>query len=69
MLKFEHISGDYFMIDADSMGAPGFIFQEHIAAEFRIGANGIPMTLGMAVEAEMGLSGRIYFERISSLEG
>jgi hypothetical protein len=59
------MSGDFFMAHIDSTTAPGFAFQQATAAEFHVGANGIPKTFGLAAEPEMGLSGRIFFDRIS----
>jgi hypothetical protein len=63
-LDFEHVSGDYFMANIDSTTSPGLAFRHATAAEFHIGANGIPKTFGLAAELEMGLSGRIFFDRI-----
>jgi hypothetical protein len=67
-LELEHVSGDYFMANVDSTTAPGLVFKTATAAEFHIGANGIPKTFGLAAEREMGVSGRIFFERITGPE-
>ena len=55
------------MAHVDSATAPGLAFRSAIAAEFYIGANGASKTFGIAAEPEMGLSGRIVFERIPGL--
>jgi hypothetical protein len=63
-LTLEHISGDYFMAYADSTEAPGMPFKLAAPAEFKVGSDGISKTFGLAVEPEMGPSGRIWFERV-----
>jgi hypothetical protein len=56
------------MANIDSITSPGLGFKRAAAAEFNIGANGVPKTFGLADEDEMGLSGRIFFDRISGPE-
>lgn len=56
------------MANIDSITTPGSVFKRAAAAEFVIGADGIPKTFGLADEEEMGLSGRIFFDRISGPE-
>ncbi len=63
-LDFEYVSGDYFIAYVDSSTAPGLIFREAVAAEFVIGSNGVAKKFGLAAEPEMGLEGRIWFDRI-----
>ncbi|KAH9208370.1 putative penicillin-binding protein [Leptodontidium sp. 2 PMI_412] len=63
-VDFEHVSGDYFMALVDSTVAPGFVFKQAAAAEFRVGSDGVARSLGMAVEPEMGVEGRVWFERV-----
>lgn len=48
----------------DSTVAPGFVFKQAAAAEFRVGSDGVARSLGMAVEPEMGVEGRVWFERV-----
>jgi len=60
----EHISGDYFMAYGDSTEAPGTAFKAAAPAEFKVSADGISKTFGLAAEPEMGPNGRIWFERI-----
>ena len=56
VVDFKHVSGDYFMAFADSVNAPGFIFKG--------GSDGVSKSIGIALEGEMGLDARIWFERI-----
>ncbi|CZT43085.1 uncharacterized protein RSE6_03071 [Rhynchosporium secalis] len=60
----EHISGDYFMAYVDSKVAPGLVFKQAMAAEFRVGSGGTVEKFGIALEPEMGTEGRIWFERV-----
>jgi len=62
--KFKHVTGDYFMVYIDSMTAPGLIFKEATPAEFSVGSDGVPKKFGLAAEPEMGVEGRIWFERV-----
>ncbi|KAJ5047542.1 uncharacterized protein L3040_003365 [Drepanopeziza brunnea f. sp. 'multigermtubi'] len=64
MFDLEHISGDYFMAHIDSTTAPGLIFRQAVAAEFKVGSDGVANGFGIAIEPEMGLEGRIWFERV-----
>lgn len=63
-VDFKHVSGDYFMAFADSVNAPGFIFKGALPAEFKVGSDGVSKSFGIALEGEMGLDARIWFERI-----
>ncbi|KAG4418237.1 hypothetical protein IFR04_008595 [Cadophora malorum] len=64
VVDFKHVSGDYFMAFADSVNAPGFIFKGALPAEFKVGSDGVSKSIGIALEGEMGLDARIWFERI-----
>lgn len=59
-----HVTGDYFIAYGDSSTSPGLVFKTAGAAEFKIGHDGIPQSLGISLEPEMGISGRIWFDRI-----
>ncbi|RDW94512.1 hypothetical protein BP5796_00275 [Coleophoma crateriformis] len=64
LVDLEHVSGDYFIARLDSSVAPGSLFKEAVAAEFRIGSDGVPVEFGLAAEPMMGKEGRIWFKRI-----
>lgn len=63
-IDLKHVTGDYFMAYVDSTTAPGLIFKEKVAAEFKVGVDGKAERFGIAVEEEMGVDGRMWFERI-----
>jgi len=63
-VKFEHVSGDYFMAYADSTESPGQVFKTASPAEFKVASDGIAKYFGLAAEPEMGVDGRIWFERV-----
>lgn len=60
----EHVTGDYFMAYIDSTSTPESVFQQAVAAEFVIGPDGVARKFGIAIEATMGITGRVWFERI-----
>lgn len=60
----KHVTGDHFMVYADSAVAPGGVLKLATAAEFRIGSDGVPKQLGVAIEDMMGKDGRIWFDRV-----
>ncbi|KAI9051163.1 hypothetical protein LZ554_005265 [Drepanopeziza brunnea f. sp. 'monogermtubi'] len=64
MFDLEHVSGDYLMAHIDSTTAPGLISRQAVAAEFKVGSDGVASGFGIAIEPEMGLEGRIWFERV-----
>lgn len=63
-MDLEHVSGEYFIAHLDSPDTPGLTFLYSVAAEFRVGSDGVVGSLGLAVEEEMGVQGRIWFERV-----
>ncbi|TAQ87178.1 hypothetical protein B7494_g4491 [Chlorociboria aeruginascens] len=60
----EHVSGEYFMAYIDSSTAPGSVFKHAAPAEFRIASDGTPNAFGVMAEPQMGIEGRIWFDRI-----
>ena len=58
------MSGDYFIVEIESTTAPGLLLREATAAEFVVGSDGVAGRFGIAAEPEMGVEGRIWFERI-----
>lgn len=63
-IVLEHASGDYFTAYIDSATAPGGKFREAVPAEFLISSEGVVSKFGIAAEPQMGIYGRIWFERI-----
>lgn len=60
----EHVSGEFFLAYRDSRTAPGGVYRAVGKAEFVLGSEGVPGKLGVALEGEMGVEGRIWFERV-----
>lgn len=66
-LELEHVSGEYFLAwTSNRKGASGNeieVVSEAVAAEFRIGADGRPVELGIALESYMK-GEKIWFQRV-----
>lgn len=52
------------MVYADSTESPGQVFKTASPAEFKVASDGIAKYFGLAAEPEMGVDGRIWFERV-----
>ncbi|CAG8961253.1 hypothetical protein HYFRA_00013309 [Hymenoscyphus fraxineus] len=63
-MDFVHVSGEFFVVDADSLLAPGGVTKQIVPAEFRLTAEGRVGMLGVGLEREMGVEGRIWFVRV-----
>jgi delta-aminolevulinic acid dehydratase/porphobilinogen synthase len=66
-MQFYHVSGEYFLIDWDSLVNPGCFAKSRRPALFRIGSDGVVKSVGIRMED--GMRGEweeqlIWFERV-----
>jgi CubicO group peptidase (beta-lactamase class C family) len=66
ILRFKHASGDFFIAESEHDGDSGALYPSVYPVEFRIGAAGTVIALGIGWEKEM--EGKIWLERVQKKE-